>query len=500
MHRYSDLAARLHEISTLGSIGAVLGWDEQVMMPPGATAFRAEQSALLAKLGHEKLTDPTTAEILTDVEQAELDADQKVVVARFRRDFDRATKLPTELVTEMSRTTVLSQSAWADARAKQDFAAFAPWLEKVVNLKRQEAACYGSASGDPYDALLEGYEPGETVASLRPLFADLVPQLVTLLNRVRESKKAAPMHAVERPLPVDAQQRFTNAIAAAIGFDTNAGRLDTSVHPFCTGIAPGDTRITTRYSETDFVGALLGTLHECGHAMYEQGLPKATLFGTALAEATSLGIHESQSRLWENQVGRGEAFWKRFWPTLNDAFGESLRGVTPDEWLFAINGIAPSYIRTESDELTYNLHIALRFDLEHRLINGDLAITDLPAAWNERFKADFGLTVPNDSLGCMQDVHWSAGLLGYFPTYTLGNLYAAAFYEAVSAARPNLQDEFARGDFTGLLGWLRENIHQHGRRYPARELCQRVTGKPRSADAPHPPPHPESRTLLRLIL
>ncbi|HEX8323879.1 MAG TPA: carboxypeptidase M32 [Tepidisphaeraceae bacterium] len=483
MRTYYDLASRLHEIATLNSIGALVGWDEQTMMPPAATAYRAEQAALLARLSHERLTAPDTHDLLAEVEAADLDDDQRVVVRELRRDLDRATRLPGTLVVELSRATVLSQAAWGEARAAKDFAAFSPWLERIVALKRDEAACYGSASGDPYDALLDTYEPGETVATLRPLFDSLVPQLVRLLDAVRASGRRPPKHLVGREIPVEAQKRVIAQIARDLGFDTAAGRLDTSLHPFCTGIAPGDTRITTRFTSTDFIGALLGTLHEVGHALYEQGLPKAAAYGTALAEAASLGVHESQSRLWENQVGRGRAFWTFFWPRVRDAIGPAFDGVGIEEWRFVLNAIQPSFIRTEADELTYDLHIALRFDLEHAMINGQLSVADLPAAWNARMKSDFGLDVPDAAMGCLQDVHWSAGLIGYFPTYTLGNLYAAQLFESVNHARPRLQDELSRGDFGGLLAWLREHIHRHGRRYRPRELCERATGQPRSADA-----------------
>ena len=365
MKTYDTLIAHLNELAVLNSVEALLGWDEQVMLPPAGVPYRAEQSALLARLSHEWLTGVKTRDLLAAAEGESLDESQRVVVERLRKDFDRAAKLPSELVTELTKTTILSQNAWADARAKSDFAAFAPWLEKVVALKKRVADCYGSPTGDPYDALLDEYEPGETAADLRPLFAKLVPELSQLLGRVKDSGKRAPVELLERPLPVETQQKVAKLAAELIGFDTKAGRLDVSVHPFCSGLAPGDTRITTRYSPTDFVGALLGTLHETGHAMYEQGLPKDTHHGTALGRAASLGIHESQSRLWENQVGRGEAFWSHFWPVMQSQFGDALGDIAPADWLFALNAGTPSFIRTESDELTYNLHVALRFDLEH---------------------------------------------------------------------------------------------------------------------------------------
>ena len=480
---YRRLLTALREIATLNSVGSLLGWDEQVMLRPAGTEARADQTSLLARITHERFTSPSIGELIGTLESGSLDDDQAVVVREARRDYDRATKLPTSLVEELSKTTVLSQSAWVEARAKKEFALFLPWLTKMIDLKRQEAACLGGGSGLAYDALLDGYEPGETVASIKPVFDALRPKLVELVQRVVASGKQPPLQVLRQEFPIDAQQRFVHAVSQRIGFDANAGRLDQSVHPFCSGLAPGDTRITTRYNVDGFVGALLGTLHETGHAMYEQGLRKDRYFGTGLAEATSLGIHESQSRLWENQVGRAKPFWHFFMPQLREAFGNTLNGVNETDWIFALNDVRPSLIRTESDETTYNLHIMLRFELEQAMIGSDLSAADLPGVWDERFKSYLGLRVPDVALGCLQDVHWSCGLFGYFPTYALGNLYAAQFYEAAESAIGDLNGKLSRGEFQPLLDWLRTNIHQHGRRYSARQLCERVTGKPRSADA-----------------
>lgn len=484
---YTKLTTELREITTLASVSAIVGWDEQVMLRPGGMEFRSRQAALLARLIHERFTSKQIGDWLGELEVSELakdkDADAAVVLRELRRDYDRATKVPATLVEEFARTTTLAQAAWVEARAKNDFPSYAPWLAKVFELRRQEAACVGSPTGNPYDALVDTYEAGETVESLTQLFDAMKPRLVKLIERVAGSSRKAPHDILERAYAKDAQEKLARHAAEAIGFDNNAGRLDVSVHPFCTGIAPGDTRITTRYDEHFFGDAFFGTLHETGHAMYEQGLPKATHFGTALAEATSLGIHESQSRLWENLVGRSRVFWTHFLPKARDAFPQTLDGVREEDWMFAINDIQPSFIRTEADEATYNLHVLLRFELEPKLLSGDLPVSDVPRIWNERFKSYLGLDVPDDARGCLQDVHWACGLVGYFPTYVLGNMYAAQFYEQAKKDLGDLEAQIARGEFAPLLAWLRSNIHVHGKRYRGRELAKRITGKDISPDA-----------------
>lgn len=481
---YDKLIKDLKEIATLSSIGALVGWDENVMLKPGGTDFRASQGSLLARMTHERFTSPGIGDALARCESEKIETpDQAVILRELRRDFDRATKLPASLVEKLAHTTTLSQAAWVEARKKQDFAHFAPWLTKVLDLKREEAKCLGSKSGHPYDALLEGYEPGETVESLNDIFSQMKPRLVALIQRVAASDKKAPIDLLERTYPVELQEKLAKQAAVAIGFDENAGRLDVSVHPFCSGIAPGDTRITTRYDERFFSDAFFGTLHETGHAMYEQGLPKHTHLGTALAEATGLGIHESQSRLWENLVGRSRPFWDGFLPRVKTLFAPVLDDVSMDDWMFAINDIRPSFIRVEADEATYNLHILLRFEIEQKMLTGDLNVADIPAAWNEMFKQYFGLDVPDASKGCLQDVHWSCGLIGYFPTYALGNMYAAQLFRAAHKAIPGLDGLIASGEFAALLAWLRSNVHMHGRRYAGRELIQRITGDELSPSA-----------------
>ena len=481
---YSELIRRSKELGVLGSCAAVLGWDQQTYMPQKGAGLRGEQMALLAALAHQKFTDPRIGELLSSIESSDLiadpDSEAAANVREIRRGFNRATKIPQSLVEELARVTTQAQQAWEQAKKVNDFPTFRPWLEKVVALKRQEAEAVGYQD-HPYNALIEEYEPGTTVAELKELFAGLTAELVPLIRKVVESPKKPDRSLLEREYPIDRQKVFAESAAAAFGFDFAAGRLDTTSHPFCSGFGPGDCRITTRYNPRFFSESFFGVLHETGHALYEQNLP-AEHFGTPLGVACSLGIHESQSRLWENQVGRGMAFWEHFFPRLKQTFPTALAGVSRDAFHFAINDVRPSLIRVEADETTYNLHIALRFEVELALLSGDLTVSDLPSFWNERFSALFGMPVPNDSLGCLQDIHWSFGGIGYFPTYTLGNLYAAQF---MVAAKQQLgiqgtDEAFRRGDFSPLKDWLTQNIHCHGQRYRAGDLCRKVTGFPLS--------------------
>ncbi len=475
---YPELLRRARDIAVAQSCAAVLGWDQQTYLPPAGADFRGEQLAFLAALAHQKLTDPTYGDLLARAADAPGAVDPAGVAAanvrELRRSYDRATKLPARLVEELARVTAAAHLAWADARRTDTLATFRPHLERIVALKREEAAAVGFV-GHPYDALLDEYEPGTTAADVRAVFANLTAGLVPL---IQQATAVAPGdNVLARDFPVERQKLFAESAAAAIGFDFRAGRLDTAAHPFCSGFGPGDCRLTTRYNPGLFHEAFFGVLHEAGHGLYEQNLPAAA-FGTPAGMYCSLGIHESQSRLWENQVGRGRPFWRHFYPRLKQAFPGTLDDVPPDDFLAAINRVRPSFIRVEADEATYNLHIILRFELELGLISGDLTVADLPGAWNERFQALFGLAVPSDREGCLQDIHWSFGGLGYFPTYTLGNLYAAQFMAAAcrSLGGDAIDESFARGDFSSLLGWLTEHIYRHGRRYPAGELCRRATG------------------------
>lgn len=482
---YVQLVSLLRENSLLASCSHLLSWDEQTYLPPSGALHRAEQLALLAGLTHERATAPRLGELLDEL-QSELldsaDSPRASVIREARRAFDRSVKLPRRLVEELSRTATLSQQAWIDARKRSDFAAFQPWLEKTVALKREEAAAVAPAGGVLYDALLDEFEPGASADEVARVFSSLRAELVPIVAAIQSSGRQPDVSILTRHYPVDAQREFSLAAASAIGFDFDAGRLDVAAHPFCSGIGPGDCRLTTRYDPAHFPGAFFGTLHEAGHGIYEQGL-SAKDFGTALGMYASLGIHESQSRLWENLVGRSRPFWTHFYPQAQTAFPDALQTVPFDDFYAAINDVRPSWIRVESDEVTYNLHIMLRFELEQALIEGALRPADVPDAWNAAFQRDFGKTPPTATLGCLQDIHWSAGLIGYFPTYTLGNLCAAQLYEAADRELGGLGAMFARGEFQPLKTWLNTNVHQRGRQYAPSRLIELVTGQPLSPAA-----------------
>lgn len=485
---YAALVADATELSVLQSCSAVLGWDQQTYMPRGGGAFRGDQLALLAKLCHAKATDPKIDERLAVAEGSDLVKDAESVeaanVREWRHGYDRATKLPSKLVEELARVTTAAQDAWVEAKGKSEFVLFKPHLEKIVELKREEASALSSGgtglrAGDAlFNALLDEYEPGCTAAELRPLFASLTAELVPFIKAIGESSKKPDESVLKREFAIDRQKWFAESAAAAFGFDFTAGRLDTTSHPFCSAFGPGDCRLTTRYNPRFFNECFFGVLHEAGHGMYEQGLP-ADKFGTPCGAYCSLGIHESQSRFWENLIGRSRAFWQHAFPRLQQAFPGTLADADADRWHFAVNAVKPSFIRVEADEATYNLHIAIRFELELALIGGELAVADLPAAWNEKYQATLGIRPATDAEGCLQDIHWSFGGFGYFPTYTLGNLHAAHYF----AHMPDPTDAIRRGEFRDVLGWLRTKIHGHGRRYRSGELTRRATGKPLTSEA-----------------
>jgi carboxypeptidase Taq len=392
----------------------------------------------------------------------------------WRREYDRATKLPQRLVEEQSKTSSLAHEPWVEARKEGNFSKFAPWLEKLLKLSQEEADCVGYASSR-YDALLDNYEPGATTALLNPVFADLQTQLTALLPQLRQRTAEIDPQRLKGTYPIAEQQAFNRKVAQAIGFDFEAGRIDTTVHPFCTCIGPMDHRLTTRYDEQDFTSALFGVMHEAGHGMYNQGIPPEH-FGLPMGSAVSLGIHESQSRLWENQIGRSRLFWQHWYPVAQAHF-PGLNGLSLEEFWLLINRVHPSFIRVEADEVTYNLHIILRFEIEQKMISGELPVSAVPEFWNSRFQQIFGFPVPDDTRGCLQDVHWAFGGFGYFPTYTLGNLNAAQLFASAQKQVPQLTEDFQAGRYDRLLGWLRKNIHEPAQRYLPNELMQRVTGE-----------------------
>jgi carboxypeptidase Taq len=489
---YRELIRLVREQRLLASCSELLGWDEEVCMPAGGVENRANQHAFLAGLLHERQSSPRLGDLLGELEGSSLLRDPSSAAAvnlrAIRRDYERATRLPRSLVEEEARVTSLAQHEWAAARRDARFSRFRRWLDRIVDLKRKEAAALGS-DAVPYDALLEEYEPGVRSADLVRLFEELRPELVVLTGAIAGSGRVPDTTLLRRDYPVDRQRQFVELAASAVGFDFNCGRLDTATHPFFSSIGPGDCRLTTRFDPHDLAEGLFATLHETGHGLYEQGLDPEHQ-GTPLGEAPSLALHESQARLWENAVGRGRGFWRHFFPQARRLFPEALGDVELSGFLFAVNRVEPGPLRVPADEVTYNLHILVRFELEQALLQGDLKAADVPAAWNAAYRRYLGVEPSDDAEGCLQDGHWAAGQFAYFPTYTLGNVYAAQLYEAAERGLGGLEDDFARGDFSRLLGWLRDKVHREGGRYPAAELIERATGSP-------PTPRPLLRALRR---
>jgi carboxypeptidase Taq len=480
---YEELIERNKKFRLLNSCAAVLGWDERSYMPRDGAEHRANQIALISGMSHELATDTHIGELLSKLENSELMndevSDEATNIREIRRAYDKMVKLPKDLVEDISHTTTRAQGIWVEARAKSDFKHFQDILKKIIDLNFRVAECYGYET-EPYDALLDDYEPAATIEFISRVFSDLRDDLVPLVEKIKASGKHPDMSLIETDYDVHRQELFGKAASAAIGYDYGAGRLDVTTHPFCTGIGPGDVRILTRYNPKHFGQAFFGILHESGHGIYEQGLPRDKYFGTPMGDAVSLGIHESQSLTWENLVGRGKPFWKHFFPRARQTWPEVLGNVNFDDFYFAINDVRPSFIRVDADEVTYCLHILLRFEIEQAIFRNEIKVEDIPAVWNEKFNSYFGITPSNDSEGCLQDVHWAMGVFGYFPTYALGTLYSAQFFAKAREEMPNLFDEFEKGDFSSLKNWLNKNIHCHGQRYTAGKLVEVVTGKPLS--------------------
>lgn len=475
----SELKHELRAIHDLQAAAAVLEWDQSTYMPAAGAAARGRQIALLGRLAHERMTAPRMGELLKGLGGvADADSIEGALVRRARREHERATRVPGELVSAIKSHTAESYVAWTKARPANDFAAVRPYLEKTVELSRRWSACFPEAE-HVLDPLIDAQDPGMSAASVRSLFAELraalVPIVKTLLAR------PAPERAfLGRPFPKAAQRAFGEQVIRQLGYDFERGRQDETAHPFMIRFSAGDVRITTRFDEADPTEALFGTVHEAGHAMYEQNIA-AELDGTPLGEGTSAGVHESQSRLWENLVARSRPFWTRFYPALLETFPEQLAGIDADAFHRAINTVERSLIRTDSDEVTYNLHVMLRFDLEAQLLEGTLPVKDLPDAWNARIEADLGVRPPSDALGCMQDVHWYCTTVGgTFQGYALGNLMAAQFFAAAERELGDVDAAIAEGDFAPLRGWLTENVYRHGARYLPDELVEKATGAPLS--------------------
>lgn len=470
------LRNRLHRITHLSQAAAVLEWDQETYMPEGGAEARSLQVATLRSLAHEMLVDDDTSNLL---ESAQPVTDEDADLIRVtRKDIEKASKVPSSLIAEMAEASGRAKGAWQKARANKDFPVFAPHLERIVDLCIQHAEALGYEE-QPYDALLDQYEEGATTAQVATVFGELREELVPLVQQISSAPPLCegPVH---REFPEADQWSFGLDMAKRLGYDLNHGRQDRSAHPFSTSFSISDVRITTRLEKRFFNPAFFGTLHEAGHAMYEQGISRS-LEGTPLADGTSLGMHESQSRMWENLVGRSLPFWEFAFPMAQQTFPGALGDVSLKEFYRAINAVAPSTIRVEADEVTYNLHIMLRFELEQELIAGNVAVKDLPQEWNDRMESWLGVRPQDDSEGVLQDIHWSLGAIGYFPTYALGNLMSVQLFNAAEAAIPDLHDRFRRGEFETLLEWLRTHVHQWGRRKTAGEILQEATGEDLSA-------------------
>jgi len=483
MTQLEKLRGRLAEICDLRRAAAVLGWDQQTYMPAGGAAARSEQLATLERLSHEMFTSAEVGELLeaagAEVSGFAYDSDEASLVRVSRRDYEKARRVPSSLVAEIARTTSMGMEVWVKAKAQSDFVQFQPILHKIYQLQRDLANCLGYED-HVYDALLDQYEPGMKTALLRNLFADLKQKLVPLVRAISENLHRVDDAVLHRTYDARKQWDFGVEALKQFGYDLDRGRQDKSVHPFTTSFSINDVRITTRIDENFLPSALFGTLHECGHGLYEQGVSQ-TLERTPLGSGASLGIHESQSRLWENLVGRSRGFWKIFFPRLQSAFAESLSDISFDGFYRAINRVQPSLIRVEADEVTYNLHVLLRFELEVEVLTDQVKVADLPEAWNSKMKSYLGVAPPNDSQGVLQDVHWSNGLIGYFPTYTLGNLVSVQLFDAAQKERPIIVEQLEKGEFSELLAWLRERVHQFGRKLLPTELVERATGNPLQA-------------------
>lgn len=473
---YTALVEELKRLSYLGSVQGILGWDEQVNLPAGSAEFRGNQMAAFSDLFHREAVAPAFARKIEAAEAVsdDLDDAQRAVVREARKDFDRNAKLPSEFVQRSSRAQSRAFHAWVQARANNDFPSFRDALREQLDLALETTEYVGHRDA-PYDYWLDQFDPGMNAATVDALFSELRTELLPIVSEIVNSG-VDPRAEALKGFPEDKQETFLREVVGRLGFDFNQGRLDRSVHPFCGGSGQ-DTRMTTRFLEDLPLSSLFGSIHETGHGLYEQGLP-VEHFGTALGDHVGMAVHESQSRLWENQVGRSREFW-RFWePRYRELFGEQLKDFDSEAFYLAINAVGVSPIRVESDEVTYNLHIMLRFFLEQRLFSGKLKVDDLPEAWNALSAELLDYSPKNDAEGVLQDVHWSGGMFGYFPSYCLGNLLAAQLWYTLREQIPDLDAQIAAGDYTTLLAWLRTHIHALGKRYYTQELAQKVTGAP----------------------
>jgi carboxypeptidase Taq len=487
MAAYDKLHTLSKTTAILNSIHGLLDWDQETYMPKEAIDIRSKQTELIASLAHRQKTSKSFAKALSaliDLESGEiidsnLSPPQIAALRQWRKDYLRAIKLPNSFIKQFAKTTSNASHVWRSAKEHNDFKTFAPHLEKVVSLSRKKADILGFTQ-HPYDALLDLYEPDTKTAFLTPLFTKLKLSLTQLLKDI-SAKTPFPEDFLYRHCPRHKQLNFAHLILHKMGFHLSSSRLDTSSHPFCTGLQPKDTRMTTRIHPENILFGIGAVLHEGGHGLYNMNLPPEH-FGSPLGEQVSLGIDESQSRWWETLIGQSEPFWRHFFPLLQQEFPEQFNDLPFDDFYRALNGVKPGLIRVDADEVTYNLHVALRFEIEKGLIEGSLKVKEVPDIWNSHMRDSLGISPEFDGQGCLQDIHWSLGYIGYFPTYTLGNLYSAQFFEAFEKAHPRWQEHVAQGTLDFIRDWLKENIHKHGRRFTPTELCEKTTGKPLSQD------------------
>ncbi len=479
--RYEALAAELAAIHDLSKVVSLLSWDQAVMMPAHGAQVRAEQLATVGRIAHERFISPAIGRLLDDLASYEAslpyESDEASLIRTTRIDYEKARRVPAELRAEMSRVSSLARDAWAAARAEKNFGAFLPHLRRTIDLKKRYVDCF-EWSGDPYDVLLDEFERGMPTSEVRTLFAALRDAIVPLIAAIATRHDAVDDSCLKGDFPVDRQRAFCLSILRRFGYSDGAWRFDPTAHPFASNMGLGDIRLTTRYYADNLAPSLFGSMHEWGHGLYEHAI-SPSLERTPLCRGTSLGIHESQSRLWENLVGRSRAAWTFFLPELQRTFPEAMGRVDLETFYRAINKVQPGFIRVEADELTYSLHVILRFELEQEMLAGTVRLDDLPEAWNARMKEYLGVDVPDDGVGVLQDVHWSLGYVGYFPTYVVGSIVSVQIWERVRTAIPDLDDRIAEGDFAPLRDWLREHLHRHGRKFTPKETLTLATGSDR---------------------
>ncbi len=479
--KLEQLKTHLARVTDLANAAALLEWDQETYMPPGGAHARADQISTLRGLAHEYFVAEEVGALLEDLaahlDKLDYDSDEASLIRVTRREYLKQVKVPGELVRELAHATTLGVEAWRKSRQENDFAAFEPHLDKIIALRMRYAEALGSESGNLYDALLDAFDPGLTYAFIDEVFSGLKPDLIALVQAIVEHRDAVDDSALHQEFDEERQMAFGREVSAAIGYDFERGRLDLSAHPFTTGFSPDDVRITTRIHRDDPISNLMSVIHESGHAMYEQNVSPA-LYRTPLGTGSGMSTHEAQSRFYENVVGRSRAFWTHFYPRLQAAFAPQFDDVDLETFYRALNKSEPSLIRVEADEVTYGLHIILRFELENDILNGRVKVADLPAEWNARMETYLGIVPPTDSEGVMQDIHWASGLLGYFPDYLLGSIFAVQLWEKLQADNPGVTAEIEAGQFENVLAWQRENIHRHGSKFTFPELAERVTGGP----------------------